>query len=648
MKITMSGNYKSLSDFESCQLNNFVVITGKNGSGKTQLLECMALNKVVIEPIVTKSVMFSLHAQPMKAINREEWRKQISVYASELNNWSSETRRLLKKIYELELLGNEGVIKITDHLNGIFADATQVNSNVTKVMKELSGNLNNQFNQNNNEDISKILKSKFRHIKLYCYVSDYRKKNIEDINENDIYLGSFPEEYFDSNDIMSSELSKIFYQYALKRDQNSRHYFEKKEYGDENGSISRDEFNKIYPPPWEIINSILGRHEIDFEFCGIEQSEFSQDIPIKFTLNKKSVAAPVELNDLSSGEKNIIGLIVKLFICEFYGEEMAFPELIYLDEPDAYLHPEMSRLLVEVLNETFVKRFGIKVIMTTHSPSTIALCPEESIYELKNTPKTTLQKVNKDDALSILLGSIPNLSIDYKNHKQVFLESPTDVKYFQILHDKMIESGKYNSRLYFISYAMGKGNCQQVINTVTEMREAGNKTVFGIIDWDNKNKDSKYVKVHGIDKRYSIENFVYDPIYLCVLFMAKNNHGVLGVAKKTSAFNQYSIGNEPNKILQELIDWFFEEIYKSKPTLRPSEDDRQITYYHNGKELLIPGWYLKQRGHDLEIKLKEVFKSLTAFPKEGGLQNELSVIIGKCYPFVPSESVTLIESVINA
>jgi cytochrome oxidase Cu insertion factor (SCO1/SenC/PrrC family) len=111
------------------------------------------------------------------------------------------------------------------------------------------------------------------------------------------------------------------------------------------------------------------------------------------------------------------------------------------------------------------------------------------------------------------------LTIDYKNHKQVFVESPTDVKYYQTVFNKLDSEKKYPFKLYFISYSKGKGNCDQVKKIVEDLRNAGNNSAFGIIDFDNKNAAIESVKVHGVDKRYSIENYIYDPIYFVILLM---------------------------------------------------------------------------------------------------------------------------------
>lgn len=50
----------------------------------------------------------------------------------------------------------------------------------------------------------------------------------------------------------------------------------------------------------------------------------------------------------------------------------AFPDILLLDELDASLHPSMIKNMIGVIEDIFLEQ-GIKVILVTHSPSTIAL-----------------------------------------------------------------------------------------------------------------------------------------------------------------------------------------------------------------------------------------------------------------------------------
>jgi predicted ATPase len=57
MKITFEGDYKSLNSFQSDELTDLCIITGKNGSGKSQLIDLIKFKqsnnqnvKVKLEP----------------------------------------------------------------------------------------------------------------------------------------------------------------------------------------------------------------------------------------------------------------------------------------------------------------------------------------------------------------------------------------------------------------------------------------------------------------------------------------------------------------------------------------------------------------------------------------------------------------------
>ena len=293
----------------------------------------------------------------------------------------------------------------------------------------------------------------------------------------------------------------------------------------------------------------------------------------------------------------------------------------------------------------FIQKFGIKVLVTTHSPSTIALCPEDSIYELKNHEASSLEKISKDDALQLLTGFIPTLSLDYKNHKQIFVESPTDVEFYQTIHDKLQQDKKLSNKLYFISNALGKGNSTLVCETVNSIRHSGNKTSYGIIDWDLKSDPTDNIYVHGYNERYSVENFVLDPVYLiCLLLDMDDAHNISKELKFGSAYNQFSIGNETNERLQEISNYVFDQLKKEFPVYKKETETIEISYI-NGKSILWPKWYAQMQGHQLEEKLRKVFTALNKFSGEGVLQNKISLIIGKCYPFVPSSTVELLESI---
>jgi ABC-type ATPase involved in cell division len=651
MKISLKAPYKSLEPFENDDLPNFCLITGKNGSGKSQLIELIQAkrdnqnlnfdldvdrSRIQIEGINHPSSN-SLDSGLLNSRISEYW-TQYSGFRDfmipiqilyerfpDLNLHVFEFPELLKLI--LENVSDE--VKIALANSSVFLNRGQV---------EIGGYV---------DEAARQIFYKKDLIGIARDVIKKSRKNFNEISYQD-FVNFPPEEKFvDRKHLFHSSIEIVFYSYAKRRHLNYMHWIANREFAKSYECQSDQEFLQKYPPPWSTINAIFKKHGINYSFEEISPENFIENIPIDFKLIKNSTSKRIEFNNLSSGEKIIIGLIVKLFPVSFYGKELETPELIVLDEPDSHLHPELSKLLIEVLSDTFVNDLGIRVLMTTHSPSTVALAPEQSIFELKNEPSTSIKKISKDEALKLLTFGVPHLSIDYKNHRQIFVESPTDVAYFQAIYNVISLKEKFSFKPYFISYSKGKGNCDQVYALVTNLRTAGNDKVFGIVDWDAKRTNEEFVFVHGENLCYSVENFIYNPIYLVEFFLEiKGAESVFSELKFAPSYNQYSLGSESHERLQEISDWVLNKIRVKFPTLKTQ--DMTVFEFWNGKIIRLPKWYMEMKGHELETKLKKVFPSLDGkFRAEGQMQEDLAKIIAKSFPFIPLETANLIKKLVE-
>ncbi len=661
MKIILTDQHKSLRPFESESLNDLTIITGKNGSGKSQLLDLIdkkskndpSVISVRLEllPPVIRIQSEGIIKENSTQIGHDQWKNIVKIQLDNYKNLKPSAKKLITYVIDNNLnttFSNPNVINQV-----LLTDKVEYKELLAKTFSETRNTPLTPIEQVNPNTERKVLRQIFnlQNVGLFKFIKElcaFTGKKEEELSDADFYNTPIQEHLIDSNDLFSSQVELIFYNYAKRRDSNRKNYFYKKEDGENNNAVSDDEFVKAFVPPWDLINDILTRHNIDFYFQGIAKTEFTIETPIDFKLYKKSTNETIPFSDLSSGEKVIIGLILKLFTSEYYGEVMSFPELLILDEPDAHLHPEMSKLLLDVLEDTFVNKYKIKVILSTHSPSTIALASENQIYQLTNGINTALKKITKDEALKLLTSFIPTLSIDYKNHRQVFVESPTDVLYYQLLHDKHSQYKANPYKLYFISNSAGKSNCSQVYSIVQEIRKSGNLTSYGIVDWDLTNKTEKFIYVHGLNERYSIENFMLDPIYLVCLLIDNNNaHGISEKIGIDKTYNQYLLGNEKDERLQEVVKIFFNE-FESKFPSNNYDTEKETINYLNGRKLEIPKWYLLMRGHDIVDKIKIIFPALAGkFKTEGEIQNALTIIMTKSYPFVPMTSIKTIEEIGN-
>jgi len=669
MKIQLIERYKSLHPFVSELLSDFTIITGKNGSGKSQLFEALTVHeksnervRAKFEPNIFKIQIEGLEKKTINSIGNTYYKsivdKQIEYFRE---NSSIEIKEFIDYIFRNNL--------DPETMRSDFQPRDPgYNELVNGAFKHFFGpggqrgsqlHLNSPIIEKEHYILNKLIStesklSSFNFLREQCLTSN---KSLVDLLEADFYANPVRENYIDTNNLFTSNIELIFYSYAKRRSQNRIQHSLQLSEQEPGSSIPDSEFIEKFPPPWLIINDILDRYGIDFHFKPIGKKDFTIELDFQLQIIKKSLELPIPPEQLSSGEKIIIGLIIKMFTSDYYNANLSFPELILLDEPDAHLHPELSKLLIDVLEQTFVNNFGIKVIMTTHSPSTIALATEGTIFQLTNGVQSSLKAISKDDALKLLTSFIPTLNIDYKNHRQVFVESPTDCKYYTFLYQKLVlDKERFPSlrhKLYFMSGSYGQGNCDQVIKVVSDFRGSGNETCFGIIDWDpngtKRNSSTDTVLVHGENERYSLENYLLDPLYLSILFIESNGaNGIYNLLNILETENQYDLWKKDEETLQTYYDIIFGKITDKYPHLL-SQNEAVTIEYLDGNSITFPQWFVQTKGHLLQIKIFEVFPSLKGKygTHEGLLQADLSTIAAKCYPYVPKSSIDILIKLCN-
>lgn len=329
----------------------------------------------------------------------------------------------------------------------------------------------------------------------------------------------------------------------------------------------------------------------------------------------------VKFADLSSGERILMSFALCLYYAEDHRQIVDYPKVLLFDEIDAPLHPSMTQSLLRTIQEVLVEKNNIKVIMTTHSPSTVALAPEEAIYVMSKTDRQRLLKTTKDKALSLLTTGVPTLSINYENRRQVFVESEYDVQFYEQIYDKLRNNLIPEISLNFISSGVGgQGSCEQVREVVNQLHRKGNRTVYGIIDWDLRNVESEHVKILGAGKRYSIENYIFDPLLLACFLLREKwiDRSVLELKDDETFIHICSFSSDR---LQKIADSILNKIvsYISSPT----RQDKEQCMYVCGQIVELPQWFLQTQGHRLEDAVKEAFKELRRFRQQADLKKEI-------------------------
>ena len=314
----------------------------------------------------------------------------------------------------------------------------------------------------------------------------------------------------------------------------------------------------------------------------------------------------ISFNDLSSGEKVLISLVFYLYNSQ---EKKIFPKLLLLDEPDAHLHPSMSQQFLNVIKNVLVDKFGVQVIMTTHSPSTVILAPEESIYEMSRVEPRIIKSPSKNHSVSLLTAGLVYVG---EGTKYFLVEDNDDVIFYSYVYNQLTLENKINADipLVFIpaSTKDKSGGKDVVQNWVGKLRESGIVNIInGLIDADSGNQVSD--GVYKID-RYSIENYLIDPIIVYATLMDKEVNPVIEGINLTIG-EEYKLKSLDIELLQKIADTIIsiiepELIEKFTDFNVDLEKNKVEVEYSNGVKLQYPIWLLNRRGKTI---LNELYNS---------------------------------------
>lgn len=198
----------------------------------------------------------------------------------------------------------------------------------------------------------------------------------------------------------------------------------------------------------------------------------------------------------------------------------------------------------------------------------------------------------------------------------------------------------------FVDSINGVGNCVQVVGQVEALAQNDNRTVRGIIDWDLKNKPSKFIFVLAQDYAYSIENIALDPV--CILLLLHTTKPDFFTMETVCGVNiHWSDWLKDDDLLQESVDRFVLKVLDKE-----NDKNMQLSYI-SGRKLLTDAKYLNMKGHPLEKLVKQKYGALNDFSrtgKEGELKYSIvsrSMINLTNGDFIPSAFERVLSSLQN-
>lgn len=544
LQIKINQNFKSLKVQDAFDLPNFCVLTGKNGSGKSHLLEAMANTNI------STVMQDGVRQQRLKCIPFGGLTPQIKPDCSHLqlieerkNAWNNLNQQLLRS------------------KNTPWAKANDWESAI------------------HNEYQKRII----RHLLQY---TDGKAWNINEEIFNDHY-DVFGAEMF------SAQMADIFKLYYERKENNDYHRYIAEVKHEPSKYLSHEEFEKTYgPAPWNLINEMLKNADLPYE---VNHPEGDKENDFHLKLRDPIRNIDIQVNDLSTGEKVLMSLALAIYNTTEGGEK---PDVLMLDEPDAPLHPEYSKLLIDTIKTSIVEKAKVAVIITTHSPTTVAMADEESLYKMDKDLGHP-EKTTKNAALKLLTEGLRNLRVSADARRQVFVESKYDVHYYEQLYS--LVDCNFDVTPYFLAPGSGTTNCSDVISMVSQLTSQGNDLVYGIIDYDGKNKPQERILVNGFEKRYTIENYLLDPLFVAFLLIQKK---IPFTATDFKLCRYSDIKRQPQEYFQKLIDFV---------ELKLNFSSNKIEYsVRNGMKFLVPKRHFEIPGHDLEALLLQIWPQLNS------------------------------------
>ena len=549
MRITLQHPYKSIATLETNELPNFAVLIGRNGAGKTQLLEALKGGQAEIPGVSTDEIekydMVSFRPPNTGAAGRRA------------NRFAIETADL----YRLGEHGRRAPIETATEIFERFSGDIERNSGVEK-REEFVRTLREGIRQMQDFAVfaSDGEKSTQYHVELYRQVIGPL------VREKDRRNSSPPKKSFDNNpaalvstamkladklpheltrdDIIAAAqyegatiantISTVFAAYKWDQFSWAHKQIQTK-------SISYqdllDQYQAKYRPPWTILHEIMSEMRqaagddglFDFEFSDPDDYEMTLDnmdqFSFKAEMTNRTNGAQYDLASLSSGEKILMALCLIAFN-QYLGRRR--PKLLLLDELDAVLHPSMAAALVTTLKSLFVPS-GTKVLLTSHSPMTVATLDEGDIFRVvrKNGgvnvfPTTKTEAINElsegiatvDTGLKIATYDEAKVTILTEGHnarhlkKWVQLKFPMDVHVFDELTEhtndnQLLMYGRLLGRMNTNTHFVIVWDCDAFGKAETLRRELPNAAK--VKPFAFKKREDNKIASEGIENNYDEE-----------------------------------------------------------------------------------------------------------------------------------------------
>ncbi|AXR67161.1 AAA family ATPase [Leptospira mayottensis] len=515
---TNPKGYKSLKNFKWENIPDFAVITGLNGSGKTQLLEALNGGKeissngynsvksnnitlsykknqdaniyyidVTYQPRLAKySAIRKLQVQEIQNNyyrNPNQTSKTMTI-EEDIGDLDSKiienlTRYFLNYIEDKSVESSGKNISLKNEALNFFNEEFQLSA------EEMVANLNDLINKYSKFNIGYII------IQITLEYLDYVTQKVHN-----------PKSNYNNKINLDDTLSRLFViHHKCKRDliKKIQQYKEQEILTIEEAhelelGVESYFYNKEHP--CKLINNILNecRQAYKNHFNLKYNIDYDRDKAIKdgeadIYLTDLETNEKRDFTHLSSGEKIIISLLVKFFTIP----KLDCVDIILVDEFDAFLNPQMASMYTNIMYDIFYMKYGKQVILTTHSPSTISYVPEENLFWMEEG------RIHKEEKMNIIHklafgylaeeDSCPFNSylIDPRKPYYILVEGYTDILHFKTACRKL--GDKYEQGIWNKCNFISLGGTKEIYAKTFISNFGHGKKIISIFDNDKSGND---------------------------------------------------------------------------------------------------------------------------------------------------------------
>lgn len=406
MKLSFEKTHISIRQFDSVDLPDFVVLTGRNGSGKTHLLQAIKAGNCHLEDFQPHEIQYfnyqnfiAQNASGQNTVSIEQITAQgfAEFQQNFLPTIQNIYQNLIPQWKPSKNCPDAGIFygAIEDFWRGKYRSRSQ-KEHLENYRLLLTAWL---------EDPTNVPRTS----QLPAIWSVIQKSSLPPhlINREAFTRLFVP--IMDAGSILGFSLSTLFTKYKI----NEYNWCHNEYSAGRGGSVLKQQaaYRRRTPPPWIAINDLLAemgkmagsRDTFRFEVTTPEDQLIDMQHIQSFTflaqLRNKTSSAICNFEELSSGEKVLLALACSIF---YANDFLRLPRALLLDEVDASLHPSMIRTLLNAIQNAFVNK-GAKAVVATHSPTTVALAPTNSLYFVEaGSKQKKVRKTSIKEALTLL------------------------------------------------------------------------------------------------------------------------------------------------------------------------------------------------------------------------------------------------------